>query len=951
MAPCRYGRACLCLTGWPLVAPYSLFPPIVPLPAVGVSFLLIMDQIFPLVLPYLESQHLDISLLKLILTDAADTKRMVIDLSHGVCSNISLIDTKSKTPSSFPVSYVSNPAKLSPLLVSVPPQFGRLKLRLSVPANAHQLDNSLVILKTWGSDTAVDDLQLYVRQKQYVSPSRTVSKIGFSKLALDDNQVIVNDTFAPTDTLAETMNVYVWKETLDGTLLLFTFLVWLQQSPVSPAEPESPIDTVNKVLPDPPSGPTTLPTSILSVSKLRKAFNFSIDDGPEYRLALRRYEDSVPRLKRALSALLDEKKTMDAVLRKLLLSQTKVLECIRNIEDNAFSALPKELGLYEAFSVQVNSVFDSVHTNVSFLNDKVLNSVSLAKMYSSCLSVMPHEGGEASMKKRAFEKSSKEYYDWLNKYLSNEKDRPELKLLLKRKNFELSKFDYFNTLNSSSNNQYFNQFVEDLFKVSRLSWKSHTLDLKTFRDGKRSQQLLSEDIKLYFFALARFNSEKKQLRQMIEACDTNEELTSLIKFNSLYPGKGDNNASEPNEVPILDLVFPTAISLPLTEVGHSSYDDQKGAISGILYALGGQGKPGWHKEWVVLKEGQLMEFSDWRKGRLPINAPIDVALASVKPMNHEKRHYCFEILTSKGQKHVFQAMDNNERNEWMRALYIAGQVTLQLLKPTMRVKTDLVTPPHPISPHERDRQGSPLSIASSSLLNLEVDHLDIVRSVEGSRNDLCADCGSSHSVEWVSVNLMVVVCLKCSSCHRNMGSHVSKIRSLKLDNFSKESLVLLGYVNNVAANAYLEYSVKDAKISNKLGDDERLAYVKAKYIRKTFAKLDSNPNLSLVTAVRKIDIPALIRSLNCGADPNIRLQLGSEKSDLGLIVVWLFEYSLRKLVETKEHGRVKKFFVVSELLLLNGCNIELIDKLHEDLEFSDEAKSYWLEHKLRQEGK
>lgn len=903
-----------------------------------------MALVFPLALPYRESPHLDTHLLKLIITNAADDKRMVFDLDRGVCSNIRLIYTKTNAGLETPLSYVSNPTQLSPLLASVPPQFNRLKLRLAVPPNADTLDNSLVILKTWGSDTDEDQLRQFVHLKQYDTPSRNVSTIAFSKLGLSDNQVIVNDTFVPLGPLPGNMNVYVWKLLTEGILLLFSFLLWVEL-PKPPVEPESPSDPADKVLPDPPLG--AFPhSSQFSVAKLRKAFSFSLDDGPEYRLALRKYEDSVPRLKRALSTLMEEAKTIDATVRRLLMSRARILECIRILEDNTFNSLPKELGLYEAFAEMFNSVFDSISYNALFLADKVLNSASLSKMYSSCLSVMPHDGGEASMKKKAFEKSSKEYYDWLNKYLSNEKDRPELKLLLKRKNFELSKFDYFNTLNSSSNNQYFNQFVEDLFKVSKLPWKSHVLDVRAFRDTKASQRLLTDDMKLYFFALARFNSEKKQLRQMIEACDTNEELTSLIRVNSLYPGKIDNNISETNDIPILDLIFPSTISLPLTEVGHSSFDDQSGAISGILYALGGQGKPGWHKEWVVLEKGQLMEFSDWRKGRLPINTPINVALANVKPMNHDKRQYCFEILTSKGQKHVFQALNNNERNEWIKALYNAGQVTLQLLKPNVRVKTELNNPPHLLSPRCEGR-ASPLSVTSSSILNLEVDFLDIVRSVEDSRNDLCADCGSGDSVEWVSVNLMVVVCLKCSSCHRNMGSHVSKIRSLKLDNFTKEGIVLLGYINNVDVNGYLEFGAKDSKISENLTDNERLAYIKAKYIAKTFAKLEPSPNLSLVSAVRKIDIPAVIRALNCGADPNIRLQLSSDKSALGVVVL-LFEYSLRKLVEIKKNGETKKFFVVSELLFLNGCNIELISELQEGLEFSKEANSYWQEKRLRQ---
>lgn len=67
---------------------------------------------------------------------------------------------------------------------------------------------------------------------------------------------------------------------------------------------------------------------------------------------------------------------------------------------------------------------------------------------------------------KKFEADSKEYYSWLNKYLSNEKERPELKLLAKRKVFELSKFDYLNSLTKVTNNQYVNEVLENFFQIS-----------------------------------------------------------------------------------------------------------------------------------------------------------------------------------------------------------------------------------------------------------------------------------------------------------------------------------------------------------------------------------------------------------------------------------------------------------------------------------------------------
>ena len=77
---------------------------------------------------------------------------------------------------------------------------------------------------------------------------------------------------------------------------------------------------------------------------------------------------------------------------------------------------------------------------------------------------------------------------------------------------------------------------------------------------------------------------------------------------------------------------------------------------------------------MVLKKGQLIEYADWRKGRTPINKPIEIALANVKAITHDKRQFCFEVLTSTGSKHVFQAFDNDDRNKWVKALHNAGQL-------------------------------------------------------------------------------------------------------------------------------------------------------------------------------------------------------------------------------------------------------------------------------------
>jgi len=47
-------------------------------------------------------------------------------------------------------------------------------------------------------------------------------------------------------------------------------------------------------------------------------------------------------------------------------------------------------------------------------------------------------------------------------------------------------------------------------------------------------------------------------------------------------------------------------------------------------------------------------------------------------------------------------------------------------------------------------------------------------------NKKCAECGSKQPT-WASTNLGVFVCIRCSSVHRSMGTHISKVKSATLD--------------------------------------------------------------------------------------------------------------------------------------------------------------------------
>lgn len=70
-------------------------------------------------------------------------------------------------------------------------------------------------------------------------------------------------------------------------------------------------------------------------------------------------------------------------------------------------------------------------------------------------------------------------------------------------------------------------------------------------------------------------------------------------------------------------------------------------------------------------------------------------------------------------------------------------------------------------------------------------------------NELCAECGVPDA-SWASVNLGITLCIACSGAHRQLGVHISQVRSAALDTWRAPWLRALVAIGNRRSNAFWE---------------------------------------------------------------------------------------------------------------------------------------------------
>jgi len=116
-----------------------------------------------------------------------------------------------------------------------------------------------------------------------------------------------------------------------------------------------------------------------------------------------------------------------------------------------------------------------------------------------------------------------------------------------------------------------------------------------------------------------------------------------------------------------------------------------------------------------------------------------------------------------------------------------------------------------------------------------------------------SDCKVANP-EWASINLGIMVCLECSGLHRQLGTHISKVRSLKLDSKCWEGALLahMCSIGNTAFNAVWEANLPaDALLPQYYANNSavREAFILAKYQHHAFFKHEAGGQRSPTEAM------------------------------------------------------------------------------------------------------
>ncbi|XP_064443365.1 arf-GAP with GTPase, ANK repeat and PH domain-containing protein 1 isoform X16 [Mirounga angustirostris] len=240
----------------------------------------------------------------------------------------------------------------------------------------------------------------------------------------------------------------------------------------------------------------------------------------------------------------------------------------------------------------------------------------------------------------------------------------------------------------------------------------------------------------------------------------------------------------------------------------------------------------------------------------PISSPKtnglskDMSSLHISPNSEQEENFEFIIVSLTGQTWHFEGSTYEERDAWVQAIESQILASLQSC--------------------ESSKNKSRLTSQSEAMA------LQSIRNIRG--NSHCVDC-ETQNPNWASLNLGALMCIECSGIHRNLGTHLSRVRSLDLDDWPIELIKVMSSIGNELANSVWEESSQGrTKPSLDSTRDEKERWIRAKYEQKLFLAPPPCTELSLgqhlLRATADEDLRAVILLLAHGSREEVNETCG-----------------------------------------------------------------------------
>lgn len=550
-------------------------------------------------------------------------------------------------------------------------------------------------------------------------------------------------------------------------------------------------------------------------------FEECLKDSPTYRNQLRQATTNIDMLEDRLEQM---SKSCNSVIHngKIFVQDfQKFLKCISDVRElfSSDDLVYKSLAKFSEYLREIQLLFSS-------LFEQTTNSVlrTLTRMLKEDIRKVKDQG-------KLFDRLSSDYNIALQKNADASKMKPHVcedasKILIATRScFGHTSIDYTYQINVL-----FNQHKVELIELLLSYINIHKA---FFHQG---HELLSIDTDGDF---DRISSQLTKMRQ-----DNTLKQKNLEKIHDINQRRCnlDDNRSEETSKENLLLTVPkenlprNASQQSLSNGNNLTATATETTKEGYLFKRSHNKFKTWSRRWFTLRHGQLLYMK--RQNGSATNDSLaqhqstmvaDLRLCTIRPVNDNDRRFVFEIL-SPNSSHLLQADSQLQCDQWVNALQIA--ITNSFKSPNGNIHNSASSSP---------KSSGDDSTRTQSTEKMELKHkmikekIDYVRSMPG--NEKCCDC-DADGPEWASINLGILLCLNCGGAHRGLGVSLSKVRSLHMDTWDLETLMVMSDLGNKLVN-----EIYEAKISNGMNKPTadtdavtRRAFIEAKYVQKAFLK-------------------------------------------------------------------------------------------------------------------